>query len=47
MEQSVEYVAEQRAFYALMPNVMGTRFEIIFYGKSAEEAQLLWEQIAR
>ena len=46
MEQSVEYVAEQRAFYALVSNIMGTRFEIIFYGKSAEVAQSIWEQIA-
>lgn len=46
MEQSVEYIAEQRAFYVLVPNIMGTRFEMIFYGKSAEEAQRLWEQIA-
>ncbi len=45
MELSVEYIAKQRAFYALVPNIMGTRFEIIFYGKSEDEAKELWDSI--
>lgn len=46
MEQSVEYIAEQRAFYALVPNIMGTRFEVIFYGKTEDQAKQLWDSIA-
>ena len=40
-----EYYPEQRAFYAMHPDIMGTRFEMILYDDRREELELLWRQI--
>lgn len=40
-----EYYPEQRAFYALHPDIMGTRFEMILYDDRREELERLWQQI--
>lgn len=46
MEYTVEYLAEERAFYVLVPSIMGTRFEMIIYGKEQSEAVEIWREIA-
>lgn len=45
MEYTVEYMAEQRALYAYMPNIMGTRLEIIIFDTPQAKATILWEEI--
>lgn len=45
MGGSVEYIAEQRALYAYMPDIMGTRLEIIIFDTPQEKAEALWEEI--
>ena len=40
-----EYVEQQRAFYALHPDIMGTRFESIMYDADRASAEALWQRI--
>ncbi len=40
-----EYYSEQRAFYALHPDIMHTRFEMIIYDDHCEELEHLWRRI--
>ena len=40
-----EYVEQQRAFYALHPDIMGTRFEIIMYDADRALAEALWQRV--
>lgn len=47
MPQKVsEYIESQRVFYALHPNIMGTRFEMIIYDDRREVLERLWVEIA-
>lgn len=40
-----EYYPEQGAFYALHPDIMHTRFEMIMYNSRRDELSELWRQI--